>query len=396
MHGDPTDRDTHLRVAYVVSSLEVGGLQRSIATIAHHLDRDRAHMEVVALRRPSRTSTEMYDELGATGVTVHDLDVSGRAERDPRALATAVTRLRRLFVARRYDIVDSATIEADLSSRLATTRLGVSHVTHLISLTYDPRAAHGERTRNRWRPAAARWVDRTSGRMFTDRFVAITHGVARSAEQTLDIAPEKISVVERGVDAQRFRLRPIASGPVLRVLSVGRLEPSKDQATAVRAIAALRRRGVECTLTIAGRGPLQHDLERIIAEHDLGDHVHIVEPVTDVEHVYAAHDVLLFPSRWEGLGNATLEAMACGLPVVATDLDTLQEVLGPLGRYAPVGRDDQFAAQLAGIAEMTVDERTTLAHALRQRAIDRFDPAETTQRLLEVYEAVRRPGARRR
>jgi glycosyltransferase involved in cell wall biosynthesis len=388
--------DRRLRVAFVVSTLEVGGLQRAIATIAHNLDRDRAHMEVVALRRPSRASTEMYDELDAAGVAVHDLGVSGRAEREPRALAAAVTRLHRLFAARRYDIVDSATIEADLSSRLATARLGVSHVTHLISLTYDPRAAHEERTRNRWRPAAARWVDRTSGRMFTDRFIAITHGVARSAQQTLGIPPEKIAVVERGVDAQRFRLRPVASGPVLRVLSVGRLEPSKDQATAVRAIAALRRRGVECTLTIAGRGPLRDDLERLIGELGLGDQVHIVEPVTDVERVYAAHDVLLFPSRWEGLGNATLEAMACGLPVVATDLDTLQEVLGPLGRYAPVGEADRFADELARLAEMTLDERTTLAHALRQRAIEHFDPADTTRRLLEVYEDVRRTGARRR
>jgi glycosyltransferase involved in cell wall biosynthesis len=161
----------------------------------------------------------------------------------------------------------------------------------------------------------------------------------------------------------------------------------------VRAIAALRRRGLECSLTIAGRGPLEPELERSIAELALGDRVSIVEPVTRVEDLYAAHDVLLFPSRWEGLGNAVIEAMACGRPVVASDLETMHEVLGPIGRFAPIGDAEKFADQLADVAAMPADERTALSHALRKRAIARFDPGETTDRLLRVYEDLR-PEAR--
>jgi glycosyltransferase involved in cell wall biosynthesis len=387
--------DRRLRIAFVVSTLEVGGLQRAIATIARNLDRDRAEMEVVALRRQHGGSTLMYDTLEQAGVTVHDLEITGRAEREPRALAAAVTKLRRLFAARGYDIVDSAVLEADLTSRLATVGLDVGHVTHLINLTHDPRAQHHARARHRWSPAAARAVDRLSGHL-TARFVAITHAVARSAERTLGIPPAKISVVERGVDATRFRFHELARGPVLRVLSVGRLEPAKDHVTAVRAIGELRRRGVESTLTIAGHGALRADIERSIAEHDLSDRVNIIEPVTAVEDLYAAHDVMLFPSRWEGLGNAALEAMACGRPVVATDLDVLHEVLGPLGRFAPAGDTVKFADALSAVATMPADELTTLSRALRQRAIERFDPAETTGRLLDVYEQIARTKASRR
>jgi glycosyltransferase involved in cell wall biosynthesis len=383
--------DRRLRIAFVVSTLEVGGLQRAIATIAHNLDRDRAEMEVVVLRRADAAPTVMYEELERTGVTVHDLRIAGRAERDPRALVAAVTKLHRLFAGRRYDIVDSAVLEADLTSRLATVGLDVSHVTHLINLTYDPRALHHARARHRWSPAAARWVDRLSGHL-TARFVAITHAVARSAERTLGIPAKKITVVERGVDAERFRFRELVRGPVLRVLSVGRLEPAKDHVTAVKAIAELRRRGVGCTLTIAGRGARRVDIERSIVEHDLNRLVTIIEPVTEVEDLYAAHDVLLFPSRWEGLGNAAIEAMACGRPVVATDLDVLREVLGPLGRFAPAGDAVKFADELASVAAMPTDELATLSRALRQRAIERFDPAETTGRLLDVYEDIARSG----
>jgi len=390
--GHAPGRDVRLRVAFVVPNLEVGGLQRAISTIAHNLDPQRAVMDVIALRRPSEASTVMYDELGAAGVAVHDLRVQGRAERDPRALVSAVAGLRRLFVAQRYDVVDSAVLEADLASRLATVRLRTQHVTHLINLTHDPRAMHGERARQRWRPAAARWVDRASGRL-TVRVVAITHAVARSAQRTLGIPQEKIVVVERGVDARRFSLQPLAPSPVLRVLCVGRLEPAKDHATAVRAIAALRRRGVECSLTIAGRGQLQREVERTIIEYGLRDRVSIIEPVTKVEDLYGAHDVLLFPSRWEGLGNAVIEAMACGRPVVASDLETMHEVLGPIGRFAPIGDAEEFAEQLAVVGAMPAGERTALSHALRKRAIVRFDPRETTDRLLRVYEDLR-PEAR--
>jgi glycosyltransferase involved in cell wall biosynthesis len=393
MATPPVDR--RLRIAFVVSTLEVGGLQRAIATIARNLDPERGEMEVIALRRPATGSTVMYEELGRAGVTIHDLGVTGRAERDPRALASAVSKLRRLFVARRYDIVDSAVLEADLSSRLATVRLDVSHVTHLINLTHDPRAEHRERARHRWSPAAARWVDRFSGHL-TVRFVAITHAVARSAQRSLRIPAEKITVVERGVDAARFRLRDLVPSPVLRVLSVGRLEPAKDHVTSVRAIAELRRRGVECTLTIAGRGATRLEVERTITEHDLEDRVSIVEPITNVEDLYATHDVLLFPSRWEGLGNAAIEAMACGRPVVATDLDVMHEVLGPLGRFAPAGDAVRFADELARVAALPPGELAELAHALRQRAIEHFDPAETTDRLLRVYEDVARPAVHRR
>jgi glycosyltransferase involved in cell wall biosynthesis len=386
-------RDPCLRIAYVVPNLEVGGLQRAIVTTVRHLDRERARAEVIALRRPPGTSTVMYDELSRAGVTVHDLRLGGRAERDPRALTAAVTKLRRLFVSERYDVVDSAVLEADLASRLATVRLGVQHVTHLINLTHDPRAMHRERARQPWRPAAARWVDRVSGRL-TVRFVAITHAVARSAQRSLRIPDEKLVVVERGVDRNRFPFHAPTRASLLRVLCVGRLEPAKDHVTAVRAIAGLRRDGVECRLTIAGRGASHAEVERTIAELDLSGHVRIVEPVATPEDLYASHDVMLFPSRWEGLGNAAIEAMASGLPVVATDLDVLHEVLGPLGRFAPAGDAAQFAHQLRLVDAMSIDERTTLAHALRQRAIACFDPGEKADRLLDVYEDVVRSGAR--
>jgi glycosyltransferase involved in cell wall biosynthesis len=383
--------DARLRVAFVVPTFEVGGLQRAIVTISEHVDRERVQVDVIALRNP-KSSTVMHEQLRRSGGTVHELDVRGRAERDPRALASAVSRLRRVLVAGRYDIVDSAVLEADLASRLATVRLDAAHVTHLINLTHDPRALPRDRARRAWTPAAARAVDRVSGHL-TTRFVAITHAVAQSAQRTLGIPAAKISVVERGVDAQRFRVQPPPGGPTLRVLAVGRLEPQKDHATAVQAIDDLRRRGVDATLTIAGRGPLGASLERMVGDLGLGDRVAIVEPVHDAERLYAEHDVFLFPSRWEGLGNAVIEAMASGRPVVATDLDVLHEVLGEHGRFAPAGDAPAFADALARLHDMPRAEITALSRALRERAIERFDPGETTRRLIGVYEDVRRSVA---
>ena len=81
--------------------------------------------------------------------------------------------------------------------------------------------------------------------------------------------------------------------------------------------------------------------------------------------------------------------MACGRPVVASDLDVLHEVLGPLGHFAPIGDAEKFAEQLAVVGALPDGERTAHAQALRQRAIERFDPRQTTDRLLRVYEYLR-------
>src|SRR6185295_13041652 len=120
-------------------------------------------------------------------------------------------------------------------------------------------------------------------------------------QRTLGIPDEKLVVVERGVDGNRFRFHAPTRASLLRVLCVGRVEPAKDHVTAVRAIAELRRDGVECRLTIAGRGASHAEVERTVAELDLSGQVRIVEPVATPEDLYASHDVLLFPSRWEGL-----------------------------------------------------------------------------------------------
>ena len=74
--------DARLRVAFVVPTFEVGGLQRAIVTISEHVDRDRVQVDVIALRSP-KSSAVMHEQLRRTGATVHELGVRGRAERDP-------------------------------------------------------------------------------------------------------------------------------------------------------------------------------------------------------------------------------------------------------------------------------------------------------------------------
>jgi glycosyltransferase involved in cell wall biosynthesis len=376
-----------VRVGYVVSNLEVGGLQQAIFNTARLLDPDRVVADVVVLRRPSGTSEVMYKRFADAGVRVHDLHLSARSDRSPLGAIRAVRALRAHIRTARYEILDSATLEADLVSRLAARGLA-TQVTHLINLSYEYVRAEPQVTRARWRPYAAQLVDGVSARL-TTHFIAISQAVADSWRPTLRLRRDRITVIPRGVDAREFPRRLGTTG-VGRLLCIGRLTESKGQSTAIRALAELVARGHDLHLTVAGEGPLRSDLERLAAQLGVRDRVQIGSLTARPAELFASHGVFVFPSRWEGLGNALLEAMASGRPAVVSDLPVFHEVLGDLGRYAPVDDVPAFAARIEELVALEPDVLETMSRALSGRATERFDLAEVNGALMGLYEELAR------
>lgn len=147
-------------------------------------------------------------------------------------------------------------------------------------------------------------------------------------------------------EARDARL-PRAPGDPVRLLMVGRLAPQKDQATALRALARLRH--LDWQLTIAGQGPLDGALRRQCEALGLADHVRFMGYVDDparLATLMGQADLLLQPSRWEGLCATLIEALACGADVVATDsTPNIRPLLAMAGQHpaTPVGDDAAFA-----------------------------------------------------
>jgi glycosyltransferase involved in cell wall biosynthesis len=193
-----------------------------------------------------------------------------------------------------------------------------------------------------------------------DRLIADSHYTKLTVVETLGVPPERIDVVHLGVDTERFRPQPVP-GTFRRlynlpegeayVLAVGSEDPRKDLPTLLRAMALLRRDGVDATLLKVGKPAFAEQRERNLR---LCDELGIAKavrwfdgvPEEDLPLFYNAAYVLAFPSRFEGFGFPVLEALACGTPVVATRASSIPELVGGMASLVDPMLPDLLAAAL--------------------------------------------------
>lgn len=236
---------------------------------------------------------------------------------------------------------------------------------------------------------------RTIGRHLlrrADRVIAVSDAVAVHL-RSLDLPPERVRVVPNGVDHEVFA--PAArTWRDVRLLFVGRLVPNKGAEDAIRAFAGIRRERPSVTLTVVGDGPQRSELEALTRRLGVWGSVRFAGFTPDVAPYLRDADVLLRPTRTEGMPLSVLEAMACGVCVVASDVPGNAGLIedGRTGVLVPVG--DRRALQ-AAIGRVADDgrERERLAgaalEASRSFSWDRC-AAETLDVFLEAARAAER------
>lgn len=210
----------------------------------------------------------------------------------------------------------------------------------------------------------------------------------------VEFPPDKIQTIHNGVDLSRFqgRTQPDArrelglppDQPI--VGAVGRLVPVKDHVGLVDAIALLAREGLRPMAVIAGDGPLRTAIQERVSALGIERDVRLVGHRADIETVLAALDIFVLTSRSEGLNNTILEAMAAGLPVVATRVGGADEMVidGATGLLVPPESPEKIAGALR---RLLTDAATRLAmgKAGRARAEMDFDLARTVLKYERLY-----------
>jgi sugar transferase (PEP-CTERM/EpsH1 system associated) len=210
-----------------------------------------------------------------------------------------------------------------------------------------------------------------------DRLLSVSSRLAERIVETTGFSLARITTIRNGVDLTRFsgdnRVQArqslgISAGSVT-IATLGRLVEVKDHVTLLEALAIVRRQGHECLALIAGDGPLRQALTERAAALDLDGTVRFLGHRADAEAVLAAADVFVLSSRSEGLSNTILEAMASGLPVVATRVGGADEMVedGATGMLVPPGNPEALAAAIAALIG-DADLRRRLGRAARARA----------------------------
>lgn len=267
-------------------------------------------------------------------------------------------------------------------------RPDIIHVHHLPSGVWGFRLAKHLSTAKRVVTVHNRYHSYSEGQRqlfrklfrWADMVVCNSESTRRSIE-TIDpgaVREDRSVVIYNGVDTaivNRLAGRdaaataPPAAGLVIGC--VARLVPQKDHETLLRAFAIVQDRVPDAKLVLVGDGRLRPDLESLAATLEIDSHVEFrgMIPRDEVYRSLGSFTVKVVASRWEGFCNAMVEPMAAGVPVIASDIPTLREVLGPRGRFFPVGNS-------AALADLMMEVHTKRA-AARQYGVELAERAGT-------------------
>jgi len=338
-----------MRIVQLIDSATVGGAEENTALMASELAR-RGHQ--VLLLSPEGPYTSRFDAL--EGVRAARLPLRGPLEPARAALREALWEYQ-------PHLVHSHMLRADVLLARQGRKTSYLRCTSLHNM-FD-REIPGRLRRLIYRGLAI-W----SYRRF-EAILPVSDYVRRYAQAYLRVKDRKVRVVPNGIDAEGFRSRagddlavPATSSKV--VLSVGRLDRNKGQELVLRAARALDRGDLE--VWFAGTGPQEGELRRLAA--DLGVSCLFLGRREDIPALMARADLVVQASRWEALGNAVLEALALGRPVVATRAGGTPEAVidGATGWLAEV---EDVSGLAMAMREVLDDPGEALRRGERGRAL---------------------------
>jgi len=221
--------------------------------------------------------------------------------------------------------------------------------------------------------------------------VCVSESAARS-HRDAGIDPARVVAIANGTAAPAPRRPPgalraemgLESGPVL--LMAGRFTPQKNHALLLDALPALLARHPRATALLVGDGPLRGEVARAVAARGLSAHVRLLGERTDLADLMGAADLLILPSLFEGMPMVLLEAMASGLPAVATDIGGIADAVegGTTGWLVPPGDAPALAAAIAAALD-DPDARRAAGEAARRAHAARFAAARMVAETRALY-----------
>ncbi|MBE2179524.1 MAG: glycosyltransferase [Chthoniobacterales bacterium] len=352
-----------IRVLHVIDSLDLGGAQAVVVNLARFRDREKFNMTVA----PMHGRGVFAGALEAEGVRVVELS----AAKVPPAYLWALPRLLRGV---RFDVAHFHLFGSNWIAKPLAAACGVR-----VRINHD----HcNDRARAGWRLAADRFTNRWSSHV-----LAVSRSTADDLVGRVGLSPRLVTCLPNGVDTEYFR--PAGDFDRLRakralglpadktvVAGLGRLHPQKNWPLFLKVAA----RFPQAEFVIAGTGPQESELQA-----SAGGNVRFAG-FRDPREVFAAADVFVLTSDYEGMPMTLLEAMASGLPSVVSAVDGCRDILGDGagGFLAQAGNAEDFASKLSRLME-SGESRQTMGDLARAKAKASFDARAQTKVVEDLY-----------
>jgi glycosyltransferase involved in cell wall biosynthesis len=349
-----------MRVVHVHRMRGIGGSERHLLTLLPALASQGIDPFFIGLDDPAWDASDFYDALDVPAIRI-----PSPRDVDPLLLA-------RLTRAVRADVIHTHLVHADAYGAVAARLRGEK----LVSTKHndDP-----------FRSGPFRYVERALGRA-ADRVIAITESLRRFTIDQVGLPPEKVETIHYGMDElpAAWGENPPDDVPhdARILLAVARLTSQKGIDVAIRALPMLPD---DTVLVVLGEGPERVELERLANDVGVEGRVFLCGRVPDVAAWLRRATVLVHPARWEGFGLGVLEAMLAGLPVVASRVSSLPELVVD-GETGFLVRPDDASALVVGVARAL--EQPALGEAGRTRAHHEFSVTRMAERTARLYRSL--------
>lgn len=360
------------RVLHVIDSLHLGGAQEVVLNLAT-CGSPRFTHEVATLHGRGI----YWDRLRDAGIKVHSLSPHKHL---PLYLAT----LPALLLSRRPDILHCHLIPSNIIAKPLGALLSIPLIIN-HDHTNDPHRIDNK---------VLLTLDKSTNR-FAHHIIAVAAACRDFLVRHESIPPEKISLILNAIDLRRFSpeknsrtesraaLGLSPDSPV--IAGIGRLNPQKNFSLFLEIAASVTSKIPGTRFLLAGEGPEESLLRDQAARLGIADKVIFAGYIPDIRVVYAASDILLMPSRFEGLPMTLLESMAMGLPVVASNLDGIAEVVSDSreGFLAPAGDASVFADRITDLLS-----NPELASDFSRNARAKIESNHSVEKMTSAVEAI--------
>jgi sugar transferase (PEP-CTERM/EpsH1 system associated) len=361
------------KIIHLITELDRGGAQMALYRLLAHGDNGRFHPHVICLYNGDKVVAQQIRQLG---IPVTDLGMSAPWRLD------ALWRLYRLLRRERPSILHTWMFHANIPGRILGKLAGV------------PIIISSERTMGQ-EGRVRRLLNRLTG-WLPDRIICVSQQVADFAAQEIGLPPAKLTVIRNGIDIDQFTDLPDQQTaramfglpvPGKIMAAIGRPRPVKGFSYLLEAFAQIAADQPDLYLLFVGDGPEKRPLQTAAQQLPSANRVIFLGDQQEIPRLLAALDILVLPSLWEGLPNVVLEAMAAGLPVVATAVGGTPELVveGETGLLVPP-RDPATLAE----AIVTLLTDPELARRLgengRQRVTTQFTIQQTVAQTESLYQ----------
>lgn len=347
-----------MRILHVITSLEIGGAQRLLADLLP-IQAASADVKLLVYERVDNDFEKSIEQAGIKIICLDECNFHN---------PSVIFRMRKIF--KDYDLVHAHLFPTVYWASLAARGLN-------IKLIYTEHSTSNSR-RNKWyfRPVERFMYDRYDG------IISISQQTQDALTAWLGHHDERFVVINNGVDTRRFVSVKVPIIP-MSLIMVSRFASSKDQETVIRAMQHINKKAI---LRLVGDGVNRPHCEKLANELGVSDRVQFMGSRSDVAELMAASYIGIQSSNWEGFGLTAVEIMACGKPVIATNVDGLKQVVEGAGEIFTLGNASELAARVNYLlSDMQYYQK--MAERCKQRA-RMYDITVMSRKYMVLYKSL--------